>query len=132
MPPRTYVAPARVYRSQQSSRAGISVPEGMKPVWDDDRLNPRRAHQTDECARVLGLDLAHLPSPFLSAEKRIGRDSVIDISENNLKGASALASGMPTQHATPTVVPLDEEDKVPIMKLPPHVAAPAGSSGFLM
>ncbi|MBK44922.1 MAG: hypothetical protein CMN20_06305 [Roseovarius sp.] len=48
VPPRTYVAPARVYRSQQSSRAGISVPEGMKPVWDDDRLNPRRAHQTFE------------------------------------------------------------------------------------
>ncbi|MDZ7710413.1 MAG: SPOR domain-containing protein [Roseovarius sp.] len=48
VPPYTRVAPARVYASQQTSLAGISVPEGMKPVWEDDRLNPRRAHQTFE------------------------------------------------------------------------------------
>ncbi len=48
VPRGTYVAPARVYASQQTSLAGISVPAGMKPVWEDDRLNPRRAHQTFE------------------------------------------------------------------------------------
>lgn len=48
VPPRTLVAPAHVHASQQISRVGIHVPQGMKPVWEDDRLNPRRAHQTFE------------------------------------------------------------------------------------
>jgi hypothetical protein len=48
VPRGTRVAPARIYASQQTSRAGIFVPEGMKPAWEDDRLNPRRAHQTFE------------------------------------------------------------------------------------
>jgi len=48
VPPRTRVAPARVYASQQISTIGISVPRGMKPAWQDDRLNPKRAHQTFE------------------------------------------------------------------------------------
>ncbi|MET4102482.1 hypothetical protein ABIE58_001916 [Roseovarius sp. MBR-78] len=48
VPRGTYVAPARIYARQQTSLVGISVPAGMKPVWEDDRLNPRRAHQTFE------------------------------------------------------------------------------------
>jgi len=48
VPPGTRVAPAKIHARQQTSRAGIHVPEGMKPVWEDDRLNPRRAHQTFE------------------------------------------------------------------------------------
>ncbi|WP_294620630.1 SPOR domain-containing protein [uncultured Roseovarius sp.] len=40
------VAPKHVYQNQQNSTVGISVPEGYKPVWDDDRLNTKRAHQT--------------------------------------------------------------------------------------
>ncbi len=48
VPPGTRVAPARVYASQQTSLAGVHVPDGMKPAWEDDRLNPRRAHQTFE------------------------------------------------------------------------------------
>lgn len=41
------VVPRHVYAQQQKSN-GISVPEGYKSVWDDDRLNPYRAHQTFE------------------------------------------------------------------------------------
>jgi hypothetical protein len=48
VPPFTRVAPARVYASQQASLAGVHVPAGMQPVWEDDRLNPYRAHQTFE------------------------------------------------------------------------------------
>lgn len=40
------VAPKHVYQNQKNSTVGISVPEGYKPVWEDDRLNTKRAHQT--------------------------------------------------------------------------------------
>lgn len=40
------VAPRHVYEAQKASTAGIYVPPGYTPVWEDDRLNPRRAHQT--------------------------------------------------------------------------------------
>ena len=42
----TRVAPRHVYETQQASQAGVSVPKGYKPVWEDDRLNTKRAHQT--------------------------------------------------------------------------------------
>jgi len=48
VPPGTRVAPRRIYVNQKTSVAGLRVPKGMKPVWEDDRLNPRRAHQTFE------------------------------------------------------------------------------------
>ncbi|MEM6589846.1 MAG: SPOR domain-containing protein [Pseudomonadota bacterium] len=40
------VAPKHVYEEQLASTEGVSVPEGFEVVWDDDRLNPKRAHQT--------------------------------------------------------------------------------------
>ena len=40
------VAPKHVYESQRASTHGRHVPEGYQVVWDDDRLNPYRAHQT--------------------------------------------------------------------------------------
>ncbi len=42
----TRIVPAHVYKGQISSQEGIYVPEGYKPIWTDDRLNPYRAHQT--------------------------------------------------------------------------------------
>lgn len=44
--PNVRVAPKHVYEEQKRSQAGISVPQGYEPVWKDDRLNPKRAHQT--------------------------------------------------------------------------------------
>lgn len=40
------VVPRHVYEDQVTCVPGISIPEGYKPAWDDDRLNTRRAHQT--------------------------------------------------------------------------------------
>ncbi|MFD1156917.1 SPOR domain-containing protein [Roseovarius aestuarii] len=40
------VVPRHVYENQVASRQGISMPKGYEPSWNDDRLNPSRAHQT--------------------------------------------------------------------------------------
>lgn len=42
----TRVAPKHVYANQKASTDGVYVPEGYVSVWEDDRLNTRRAHQT--------------------------------------------------------------------------------------
>lgn len=42
----TRVVPEAVYANQVASTRGVVIPEGYEPVWEDDRLNPRRAHQT--------------------------------------------------------------------------------------
>lgn len=40
------VVPSHVYANQQNAQKGVTVPKGYRPVWSDDRLNPKRAHQT--------------------------------------------------------------------------------------
>lgn len=44
--PNAIVVPRHVYEQQQAARIQQPVPQGMRPAWNDDRLNPRRAHQT--------------------------------------------------------------------------------------
>lgn len=43
---RVRIVPRHVHASQVASQSGIRVPKGYKPAWEDDRLNPYRAHQT--------------------------------------------------------------------------------------
>ncbi len=45
LPGSTRIVPRHVHEKQVKAH-GIAVPEGYKKVWDDDRLNPYRAHQT--------------------------------------------------------------------------------------
>lgn len=44
--PNTRIVPKHVYQQQVAATNGVYIPKGYKPVWDDDRLNPKRAHQT--------------------------------------------------------------------------------------
>lgn len=52
---RTRIAPLHVARMQAQSNDIGPVPEGYRPVWEDDRLNPYRAHQTLEGRRMMDL-----------------------------------------------------------------------------
>lgn len=40
------IAPKHVYEKQRASTRNMYLPEGYEQVWDDDRLNPKRTHQT--------------------------------------------------------------------------------------
>ena len=45
LPASTRVVPRHVYENRQNTQ-NVSVPRGYARVWDDDRLNPKRAEQT--------------------------------------------------------------------------------------
>ncbi|MWD29461.1 hypothetical protein E0K89_018440 [Aquicoccus sp. SCR17] len=44
--PRATIVPRHVYHPPEPASARISVPDGYRPAWTDDRLNERRAYQT--------------------------------------------------------------------------------------
>lgn len=44
--PNAVVVPRHVYDQQQAARITQPIPHGYRQAWTDDRLNPRRAHQT--------------------------------------------------------------------------------------
>ena len=51
--PQARVVPRPVYEKRVLATQGISTPRGYRQVWDDDRLNPRRAEQTLEGKRQM-------------------------------------------------------------------------------
>ncbi|SLN63941.1 Sporulation related domain protein [Roseovarius gaetbuli] len=73
----TRVAPARVYARQKNSAEGVYVPEGYKPVWEDDRLNLKRAHQT-----YAGMDQMEVMWTNTVPRRLINRRSGREVSHN--------------------------------------------------
>ncbi|MRU16269.1 hypothetical protein FDP25_12575 [Roseovarius sp. A21] len=67
------VVPKHVYDKQKNSTAGISVPDGYKPVWEDDRLNRRRAHQTFEGMAQMEVAWSNTVPRYL-VNRKTGRD----------------------------------------------------------
>jgi hypothetical protein len=69
---KTRVVPRHVYVEQAKTR-GITVPPGYKPVWEDDRLNPYRAHQTLDGKADMELTWSRTVPRYL-VDARTGRD----------------------------------------------------------
>ncbi|WP_299375718.1 SPOR domain-containing protein [uncultured Tateyamaria sp.] len=70
--PQTRVVPRHVYDARQPASA-YRVPNGYRPVWEDDRLNPRRAEQTLEgVARTRLIWTNTVPRRLI--ERETGRD----------------------------------------------------------
>lgn len=67
------IAPRHVYEAQQNARIDTAIPEGYRPLWTDDRLNPKRAHQT--AAGKAAMDLIWTQTvPRQLIDRASGRD----------------------------------------------------------
>lgn len=73
LPPQTAIVPRHVAQMQSATAGVMVVPPGYRPVWEDDRLNPRRAHGT--VAGQLAMDLIWTDTvPRRLIDRRTGRD----------------------------------------------------------
>ena len=71
--PQTRIAPRHVAEAQAQTTQGIAVPNGYRPVWEDDRLNPRRAIGTVAGQRAMELVWTDTV-PRRLIDRRTGRD----------------------------------------------------------
>jgi hypothetical protein len=70
LPGNTRILPRRSYEMLQQSKS-IHVPEGYRPAWDDDRLNPYRALQTvDGYRQTQQLWTNTVPRRLITADNR--------------------------------------------------------------
>lgn len=71
--PQTRIVPRHVAQAQANATTGITIPKGYRPVWEDDRLNPRRAHGT--VAGKAAMDLVWTQTvPRRLIDRTTGRD----------------------------------------------------------
>uniref|UniRef100_UPI00352640DE SPOR domain-containing protein n=1 Tax=Rhodosalinus sp. K401 TaxID=3239195 RepID=UPI00352640DE len=70
---KAHIVPRRVYQAADASHRRVRVPEGYKPAWQDDRLNPQRGERTAEgraAMRLVWTDTV----PRRLVDPRTGRD----------------------------------------------------------
>lgn len=72
--PTTRVVPKHVYDNRIQAEKGVQIPKGYRQVWEDDRLNPKRAEQT--MAGKAAMDLVWTQTvPRRLIDRRTGKDA---------------------------------------------------------
>ena len=98
--PQTRIVPRHVAQAQANAASAAVVPPGYRPVWEDDRLNPYRAHGT--VAGKAAMDLVWTQTvPRRLIDRRSGRD--VTASNPNLVYpytdlASQVRAAVPVAH----------------------------------
>lgn len=99
--PQTRIVPRHVAQAQANAAGAGVVPPGYRPVWQDDRLNPRRAQGT--VAGKAAMDLVWTQTvPRRLIDRRSGRD-MTDFNPNlvypNTDLAAQVRAGVPARNS---------------------------------
>ena len=99
--PQTRIVPRHVAQAQANATTGVGIPKGYRPVWEDDRLNPRRAHGT--VAGKAAMDLVWTQTvPRRLIDRTTGRDMTAynpNLQYPYTDLATQVRAGLPKQRA---------------------------------
>ncbi|MBB96993.1 MAG: sporulation protein [Rhodobacteraceae bacterium] len=99
LPPGTRVVPLHVWQ-QRANATNLPVPEGYRPVWEDDRLNPHRAERTLAPATQRA---ATVPQGYRRAwdDDRLNPMRGVTTATGNAQTATIWQDGVPRQVILP-------------------------------
>lgn len=86
LPESTRVLPRHVYDNRRNT-TNVAVPRGYRPVWDDDRLNPRRAERT------LAPTVAQVPARVPKGYRPVWTDDRLNPARGRTTAAGDAATG---------------------------------------
>lgn len=86
LPESTRIVPRHVYDNRRNT-TNVAVPPGYRPVWDDDRLNPRRAERT------LAPTVAQVPARVPKGYRPVWNDDRLNPARGRTTAAGDAATG---------------------------------------
>lgn len=100
--PQTRIVPRHVAQAQAAAADVVAIPKGYRPVWEDDRLNPRRAQGT--IAGKAAMDLVWTRTvPRRLIDRSSGRDMTAyhpNLQYPYTDLATQVRAGVPTSAGT--------------------------------